>query len=96
MGLALPVFCAFALWWGNKNEADISFGLALSLAALIGLNVVGFVYVLDLLGDLQKHNARPIADKAVIPTREGRRTHRCYTSADFCALRAGSAIQLCE
>ena len=71
LGLALPVFCAFALWWGNKNEADISFGLALSLAALIGLNVVGFVYVLDLLGDLQKHIARPIADKAVIPTREG-------------------------
>ena len=73
LGLALPVFCAVVLWWGNKNEADVSFGIALSLTALIGLCVLGFVYVLDLLGDLQNHIARTTAVDAVRPTREGER-----------------------
>lgn len=71
LGFALPVFCAVALWWGNKNEANVSFAIALSLTALIGLCVLGFVYVLDLLGDLQNHIARPITVDAVRPTPEG-------------------------
>ena len=70
LGLALLILSAYALWSGSKNEAVIIFATALSLAALIGLSVLGFVYVLDLLGDLQNRISQLIAINAAVSTRE--------------------------